>query len=289
MNAVNHEPSSLTTASSNNTKRPPLVVGVLGGLGPHATIDFMERVMDHTPASIDQDHVPMLVHHNPRVPSRQDAILHNSKNVGDELTQMAVCLQRAGADFLVMPCNLGHYWEQDISAKIQIPFISIIDVTVQAAIQKPHQDNTNTSTPIKHTTKIGLFTTPGCHSAGLYQEALRKAGCKAVLQTPEELQQTMLYVNQIKAGDKNHQAIVQGLQEIGNALITRGATVLIAACTELPLVLHNNMFHVPFISSTDELAKRTVAKALGVDGGDDNRESLLQPSSGKQHEPAVQQ
>lgn len=110
----------------------------------------------------------------------------------------------------------------------------------------------------------GLFTTPGCFQANLYQAALQKAGCIVVLQTSDELQQTMHYVDQIKAGDTSLQ-VVQGLQEIATALTSRGATVLIAACTELPLVLKESMFDVPFISSTQELAKRTVAYALGSD------------------------
>lgn len=247
-----------TARTNNNHENNDLLVGVIGGLGPEATIDFMERVMRYTPASIDQDHVRLLVFHDPHVPSRQAALLmdsDNSKNdnVGRRLATLALTLEKAGADFIVMPCNLGHYWNAAIKAAIHIPLVSIVDVTVSAAIRKC---GCHSKDP------VGLLTTPGCHKAGLYQEAFDKTSHPLILQTSTELQQTMNYVDEIKARHHSKE-VVEGLRKIGNALVARGARVLIAACTELPLVLEESMFDVPFISSTDELAKQTVTYALG--------------------------
>jgi aspartate racemase len=226
------------------------LVGVIGGMGPEATIDFMSRVLSNTPATVDQDHVRMIIHHDPRIPSRQLAMRGKGESPGPAMAALASSLESSGADFIVMPCNLGHAWQTDIVNAIHIPFISIIDVTVSAALQ--------------HSTKgspVGLMTTPGCFHAGLYQQALKKAGRPIVLQTPDELHQTMLWVDRIKAGDKSDR-VAEGLRRLGNALIARGAKVLIAACTEFPLVLDKAKFDVPFISSTDELAKHAVALAL---------------------------
>ncbi|MGI9237975.1 MAG: aspartate/glutamate racemase family protein [Woeseiaceae bacterium] len=223
------------------------LVGVVGGMGPEATVDFMSRVIAATPAEADQDHIRMLVDHNPRVPSRQSAMRHQGEDPGTVLASIAARLEAGGADFIVMPCNLAHAWASEIRSALSIPFVSIIDETVTSALQH-NQGNA-----------IGLLTTPGCFAAGLYQDAL--AGHELVLQSPDELADTMRFVARIKAGDKSKH-VVEGLSELADNLLARGAQSLIAACTEFPLVLDASMFAAPFISSTDVLAEVTVALAL---------------------------
>ncbi len=227
------------------------VVGVIGGMGPDATVDFMARVLAATPADKDQDHVRMVVEHNPHIPSRQLAMRGEGQDPGPVIAAMAARLESAGADFIVMPCNLAHAWQGDIVSAISIPFVSIIDVTVSSAMSRSGKDSA-----------IGLMTTPGCFSAGLYQQALADVGRPVITQTPDELQVTMSFVEKIKAGERS-QAVADGLRGVADTLIGRGAKVLIAACTELPLVLNESMFDVAFISSTDVLARKTVALALG--------------------------
>mgnify|MGYP001164871726 FL=1 len=228
-------------------------VGIIGGMGPEATLDFMSRILVATPATIDQDHIHMIVENNPKIPSRQDAIKGIGDDPGSEIARMAARLEAAGAEFLVMPCNLAHVWQKEIESAVNIPFISIVDQLVRS-IQLEGRD----------TNSVGLMTTPGCFHAGIYQQALLKAGQTVILQTSEELSDTMLFVERIKKGDKS-QEVKNGLRNIANTLINRGAEVLIAACTEFPLVLDRSMFPVPFISSTEVLAERTVTLALGID------------------------
>ena len=108
------------------------------------------------------------------------------------------------------------------------------------------------------------MTTPGCFNAGIYQQALADASRPVISQTPDELDEAMRLVEKIKAGDRSSE-IADGLRGLATRLIDRGAKVLIAACTEFPLVLNESMFDVAFVSSTDVLAKKTVALALGHD------------------------
>lgn len=216
-------------------------------MGPEATVDFMARVIAATPAQNDQDHIRMLVEHNPRIPSRQDGVRGAGDDPGSMLAAIAARLQIGGADFIVMPCNLAHAWTRDIESAVSIPFVSIVNETVARALQ--HSNGR----------AIGLLTTPGCFSAGLYQDAL--AGQELVLQSGEELAAAMAYVSRIKAGDKSSK-VVDGLRGLAEALQARGAHTLIAACTEFPLVIDESMFTVPFISSTDVLAEKTVELAL---------------------------
>jgi len=224
------------------------VIGVIGGMGPDATIDFMARVLRCTPAEVDQDHVHMLVDHNPRIPSRQRAMRGEGEDPGSVLAAIAAGLEAGGADFIVMPCNTAHAWASDIRAAIAIPFVSIVDEAVSRALH------------VSDGGLIGLITTPGCLAAGLYQDAL--SDHEFMLQDPDELDETMMLIDRIKAGDKS-EAVAMALRALGERMVARGAKSLIAACTELPLVLDQSMFRVPLVSSTGVLAEKAVALALG--------------------------
>jgi aspartate racemase len=229
------------------------LVGIIGGMGPDATVDFMSQILQVTPATTDQDHVRMVVENNPRIPSRQAAMRGEGQSPGPAIAAIATRLEAMGAEFLVMPCNLAHAWQSDIEAAITIPFISIVEESVRSALQRSGDDSA-----------IGLMTTPGCFTAGLYQQALAESGRAVITQTPEELAEAMSLVEQIKSGNRSQQ-IASGLRALANKLVDRGAKVLIAACTEFPLVLDESMFDVAFVSSTDVLARKTVAIALGKD------------------------
>ena len=226
-------------------------VGVLGGMGPEATVDFMAKVIALTDADRDQDHVRILVDHNPHVPNRQDAILHGGEDPGPVLADMAADLEAGGADFLVIPCNTAYVFEDAILAATHVPLISIIGVSIAAAQEAAPEAE-----------RIGLLATDGCLQSGIYQSGLEAAGLTAELPTAEELQQLMTLVKAIKAG-KQTEATSRAMAELAEALASRGAGAIIAGCTEIPLVLDDSAVSVPLISSTDALAEITVKLATG--------------------------
>ncbi len=225
--------------------------GVLGGMGPDATVDFMAKVIARTDASCDQDHVRMLVDHNPHVPSRQEAILADGEDPGPTLAAMAAELEARGADFLVIPCNTAYVFESAILAVTSIPLISIIAESVAAV-----RDIAPAAT------SVGLLATDGCLRAGIYQAGIESSGMTAVLPTATELDEIMVLIDTVKAGrhDKETAAAMSGLAA---ALVSRGADAIIAGCTEIPLVLDDGEVSVPLISSTDALALKTVKLATG--------------------------
>ena len=225
-----------------------LTVGVLGGMGPDATVDFMGKVLAATPASSDQEHVHMLIDHNPHVPDRTRAILQEDGDPGSVLAGMAKQLERAGADIIVMPCNTAHAFQRDIEAVLDVPFVSIIDETVAACGEYE---------------AVGLLATRGCLASGIYDAALSASGVRAVMPDDDETTAFMELAASIKAGDSGPEIGARMLQ-LANALVVRGAQGVIAGCTEIPLVLDQSMLDVPLISSTDILAEATVAYALGT-------------------------
>jgi aspartate racemase len=230
-----------------------LTVGVLGGMGPEATTDFMSKVIALTPATADQDHIRMLVDHNPKVPNRQAAILHGDADPGPELAAMAVRLEKAGADFLVMPCNSAHAFLEPIRQATTIPFVSIVEASIRAvAALQPGLRS------------VGVLATDGLLATGIYQRALRDAGYLAVLLPDEDLAGLMKLILEIKAGNRGRE-VAWEMGTLAELLASAGAEAIIAGCTEIPLVLDLTKVTVPVIPSTDVLARKTVALARGVE------------------------
>jgi aspartate racemase len=223
-----------------------LRVGVIGGLGPDATIDFMASVVAHTPAAQDQEHIRLLVDQNPSIPNRQEAILRNGRSPGPELAKVAAGLEAAGCDFVVMPCNAAHYYETEITAAIRIPFVSIICVSVESLPEA--------------VTKVGVLATPATVQSNLYQSALRSQDKTCILHNADELDAIMKLIYAIKRGERDAY-VADAMTMITKSLVDRGAESIIVACTEVPLVLDTSDINVPIISSTDELAIRTVKLA----------------------------
>lgn len=224
------------------------VAGVLGGLGPAATIDFMQRVLAFADARTEQEHVRLLVDQNPGVPSRQLAILGDGATPGTELAAMARGLERAGAEFLVMPCNTAHAWQDDIASATALPFVSIVDASVRALPG--------------HSIAIGILETPACRKAGIYARALGNAGLDYLGLTDAESSTLMDVAYAVKGGDCGNEQRVAA-QALAAALAGRGAHAIIVACTELPLVLDSDEVEVPLVISTDALARVTIAIARG--------------------------
>ena len=224
-------------------------------MGPEATVDFMARLLRATPAATDQDHLQVLVDHNPGVPNRHAAIAGNGAPVGPVLAEMARRLERAGADFLVMVCNTAHAFQADIEQAVSIPFLGIIDmVMAELLAHYPAAE------------KVGVMAADGCLDAGLYQNGLEAAGRSCLVWDAEERQQFMNELYRIKSGVRD-QTVRKNILALGEALRRRGAEVLISGCTEIPLVTDPAEFALPLLSSTDILVRHTLDYALH--GGSD--------------------
>ena len=244
---------TLMAAPPSTIPHSHLTVGVLGGMGPEATVDFMSAVIALTDAASDQDHLPMLIDNNPQVPDRQRAMRSGSTDVAAALRTMALRLEAAGADFLVMPCNTAHAFFDDAAAAVSIPFISIIDATMDAV---------RAAAPAVDT--VGLLATDACLKASVYQSAATSRGVELLLLDETLQERCMSLIFAIKGGDTGL-GPQTGMRELADHLVGAGAGAVIAGCTEIPLVLKPDDVQVPLISSTEALARRTVALATGAD------------------------
>ena len=226
-----------------------LLVGVIGGMGPDATVDFMARVLALTPAKVDQDHVRMLVDQNPKIPNRQRAILEGAESPGPTLAAIASRLEACDCDFLVMPCNTAHVFADDIRRAVSIPLVSIIDATMLRA------ESSGAS-------RVGLLASRGCRESRVYQSAIEAAGLVTISQTESELEELTELIATIKSGDHGDD-VAQRMRTLARSLEAQGAEAIIIACTEIPIVLDRADVEVPLLSSTDILAAETVLLATG--------------------------
>jgi aspartate racemase len=221
-------------------------IGVLGGMGPAATIDFLSKLLSATPAQRDQDHLRVLVDSNPMLPDRNAAIAGLGPSPGPELARMAESLERSGAEAVVMACNTAHYFQAEIEAALSVPFLSMIEATADAVLARSPSAR-----------QVGLLAAAGCIDAGLYQRAFAARGVETLVVDRSGF---MAVLARIKAGDTGGGSRV-AMRSLALALVEQGADALAAACTEVPLVLSQPDVPVPLTDSTAALVGRALAFA----------------------------
>ena len=217
------------------------ILGVIGGMGPAATVAFLARVQALTPAEGDADHIRVVMDLNPQVPDRNTRPGEAEAVLG----QMAEGLAAAGAEVIAMPCNTAHAQAGAIRAACEaksLRFIDMIAATADAAAASGAK-------------WIGVLATPG--GEGLYTEALAARGVDTVLLEGADREAFMALVYGVKRGDVG-EAARAGMLRLAQTLADAGAHGLIAGCTEVPLLLRAEDAPVPLTDSAEVLAQACV-------------------------------
>jgi aspartate racemase len=227
------------------------VVGVLGGMGPLATVDFLRKLVEATPATRDQEHVPVVVSSIPQVPDRNAAFRGEGDSPLAAMLASGQRLAEAGAELVVMPCNTAHLWFDAIERSLGLPMLHLVDAAIGEAL--------STAGPAA---RIGLLATDATLASGLYVNRTPPAalghGLQWLLPTAAEmLEFVMPGIATVKGGDLERGAELLGAA--AQALKQRGATVLLLGCTEIPLVLDAANAPLPVVDATAALARRAVA------------------------------
>jgi len=230
-------------------------IGVLGGMGPSATVDFMDKIIQLTPATRDQEHLPVIVANLPHVPDRSSAILGTGPDPLRALLAGIDVLNDADVGVIAIPCNSSHHWYAQIAAHSRAPVIHIAQSCV-AAIATASEDR-----PVR----VAVLATRGALASGFYQQALRERGIDFLVPDAATGQDHVdACIRAVKAGDVRAGAAAFELAL--QALAATGATAVIMGCTELPIAAHaaHAAEHsaLTLIDSSLELARATVAFAL---------------------------
>lgn len=220
-------------------------IGVLGGMGPEATIALMQRLQASTPASDDADHIPLLVDMNTQMPSR---ILHliekTGPNPGPTIAEMALRLQTAGAEALIMPCNTAHYFANFITGNVTIPFLHMPELTCDELARQ-----------VAAGADVGILASPATNQTGLFQTLLSERGLGTVWPNNEDA--VLATIRRLKSSGPTPREIAE-LQDKADELIDRGAAAILIGCTEFSLVSDQIKASVPIIDALDVLVAATL-------------------------------
>lgn len=224
--------------------------GILGGMGPEATIDLMRRVVAHTRAGDDADHVHLIVDNNPQVPSRIKVLLEGGDvSPGPCLAGMARGLEAQGADFLCIACNTAHNWREEVARAVNVPVLDMVALaSAEAARLVPGG-------------RVGLLASPAVRLTSLYEAPLRGLGLTPVYADEAQEARLLAVIRAIKAGDTGP-AVRAELASVVGHMLGKGADVLIAACTELGVV--GIEAPVPVVDAADALARAIVREGGGA-------------------------
>ena len=222
------------------------IIGILGGMGPEATVDLMRRVIAQTPAEDDIDHIHLIIDQNPKVPSRIKALIDGTgESPLPTLCDMAQRLQTAGAQLLAMPCNTAHNYYQGIQQAISIPVLNMIELSARK-VQSLSQG------------RVGLLASTAVVQLGLYEKALSRGGMETII--PERQADLMAVIKAVKRGDTGSTVRRQFCQ-IGQEL-AKNTDLLLIACTELSVLADSLDNTIPLLDAMDALVEHIVAFGL---------------------------
>lgn len=220
------------------------VLGILGGLGPMATVYFYEMITAHTKAKCDQDHIDIVINSRATTPDRTSFIIgKSSENPLEIMVADSKRLKEYGVTLLAIPCNTAHYFYDMLTDAIDIPFLNIMEETAA------YLDGMGVK-------RVGVMATEGTVSTKTYNRYLEAHGIECI--TPTEAEQrlvTDIIYGDIKLGKR---ADMEKFNAVAESLFNKGAERIILGCTELSLIKRNEGLDSRFVDSLEVLAKRAI-------------------------------
>jgi aspartate racemase len=215
-------------------------------MGPAASAEFVNRLVQQTPASCDQDHVPFVLWNNPQIPDRSTSMRNGDNAPLPLLIEGVAMLKAISCDLIVIPCNSAHYWYDEL-IKYEVPIIHIVDSVADEL------RNLNVGNQC-----IGIIGTQGTIEQGIYQNRLGQQGWTCIVPDQHEMDTYVQpAIDLIKAGKIQESQHL--LMTVIYSLIDRGAKAIVLGCTELPLAIRiTSEDGVPIVNSIDSLVKAAI-------------------------------
>lgn len=229
---------------------PEKTAGILGGMGPEATVDLLHRIIAHTDARDDIDHVHCIVDNNPKVPSRIKALLEGGgEDPGPCMAEMARKLETWGADFLCIACNTAHNYYPVVRDAVRIPVLNMIELTVDAVARHPG------------VTALGILASPAVRLTRLYDDPCAKRGIQPVFASPDQEEKLLGVIKAVKAGHTGAD-VRSALADIIGHVKKQGVQAVALSCTELGIISGDS--DILTVDAADVLAKTIVETAKGT-------------------------
>lgn len=226
----------------------PRAIGILGGMGPAATVDLLAKIIALTPARCDQDHVPVVVYGDPRIPDRSRAIETSSDAPLPPMVHGIRTLQRSGAAFIAIPCNTAHHWHPQLARHSRVPILHIVDAVIEQACSRDRP--------------FALMATRGTVCSGIYRERFERLKLP-LIEPPDDAQRDIDdAIGATKAGAID--SARRHAEAAAGQLFSLGAHTLLLACTELPIAFAGSALLHHCLDTTEALARACVSASLGA-------------------------
>lgn len=231
---------------SNTSK----TVGILGGMGPYATVAFFKTLLEQTPAKKDWDHLRIIIDNNPHVPSRTRHALYGEASPFPEMLESCVRLQNYPVDLIAIPCNSASIFIPELREHVRVPILDIREIAA-SALAAAHPATRRVAT-------FGAYIT---HHQRTYAPFLTKHGIELVDHGPIVQAQVQDLIERLKLGETGV-VLVEVVQQLVHQLRTEwDVDAVITACTEFAC-LPDVAAELPIIDSSRELAAHVVHLAL---------------------------
>jgi aspartate racemase len=256
------------------------VIGIMGGLGPHAHLELERLILAATEAMLgrparDQDYPPWILSSFPATPDRTLALLAGGPSPLPALVESARRLSgECGADFAVIPCNTAHAFLDDLRQRVSLPILDMVLETVEEALRK-----------VGPSGRIGILATTGTVESGLYSKRVRQMGGRPItpldLENGGEIQEKLVMEpiygplqddrragGGIKSGlfhdPEERERLARPLRRAAKLLADSGANLVLTACTEIPLAIGREKAEdVPLLDPMEVAARAAVEIAIG--------------------------
>ncbi len=223
----------------------PRKIGVMGGMGPEATVLFMARVIQRTRARDDSDHIPMIVDNNTQIPSRIKRLIENQgEDPVPVLADMARKLEAHGAEALAMPCNTAHNYAAEIQQAVKIPLLNMVDLTARHILAEAGREK-----------PVGILASPAIKITGIYDRAFAALGLRSLY--PEDQDRILGAIRAIKMSSTDAGAR-QVFAEACRELHKRGAGMMLVGCSEFSIIADAVPDGLPAVDSVDVLVESTI-------------------------------
>lgn len=223
-------------------------IGIIGGMGPEATLDLFGKLIRHTDASCDAEHIRVYIDCHTGIPDRTRAILAGGESPVPYIAESAEKLAAMGAEFLLLPCNTSHYYYNEICEKSPVPVMNMIRTAAEAL-------------QAEGVHCVGILATDGTLQSGVYQKELEACGIRSVCPAGEHQKAVMsLIYDGIKANAATFDTAA--VEAVLRELRTQGAERIVLGCTELPVAFTRyQITATDTVDATDILARVAVAAA----------------------------
>jgi aspartate racemase len=234
------------------------IVGIVGGMGSHAAASLFQAMVNKCPARDDREFLEIIVHNNSRIPDRTDAILNFGESPFSELMRSVRMLHAQRANYIIMACVTAHYYFDQLKRSLpEANIVNLLDVVV-------HYIKMNCST----VRSVGIIASTGVVRSGLWKSKLETAGIELIYLDAAE--QEFYFTDAIYGDEGIKRGYIKEprkkLLQAGEKLVTRGAQAILASCSELPLVLSQQDFDIPFIDAFDVLTDYVIGRCYQEHG-----------------------